>query len=156
MSSSLKVQFDDPQGGWMVVTIRSDASVVTLSVSSVLYDTLDELVDSLHALATGDDHPSVRIFEEPTSCELQFKRENGTIGLKLCRFASFSRPRSGKPGETLLATAGTFAEMCLPFWRALRSLQTRFSDQEFQLRWRRPFPTSGMEKLSANLSSIPR
>ena len=122
MGSSLKVQFDDPQHRWMVMTIRSDASVVTLTVSSVLYDTLDELVDSLHALATGDDYRSVRIFKEPASCELRFKRENDTIGLELCRFSAFNRLRSPKPGQTLFEAVGTFAEICLPFWRALRNL----------------------------------
>jgi hypothetical protein len=154
MDSPLKVQFDDPQGGWMAITIQSSAGVVTLSASSVLYDTLDELVDGLHALATGDHYRSVRIFEEPTSCELRFKRENSAMGLELCRFPSFSPARSAKSGETLFEAVGTFVEICFPFWRALRNLQTRFPDDEFRLRWHRSFPDAGMQKLSANLHRL--
>jgi len=123
MSSLLKVQLGDPQAGWMLMTIRSDAIVVRLTVSRALFDTLDELVDGLHALTTGDDYRLVRIFEEPTYCELRFKRENDTVSLEICRFAKFSLAQSRRSGEALLATAGTFAEMCLPFWRALRDLQ---------------------------------
>jgi hypothetical protein len=37
MGSNLRVQFDDPQHGWMIMTIRSDAGIVTLTVSSVAY-----------------------------------------------------------------------------------------------------------------------
>jgi hypothetical protein len=120
MADALKVQFDDPQSGWMALTIRSDETLVTLAVSSVLYDTLDELVDGLHALTTGDHYRSVRIFEEPTSCALRFKRENGTIRLELCRFSSCSQVRSRKPGQMLFEIEGTLAEICLPFWCALR------------------------------------
>lgn len=156
MGNKLRVEFGDPQHGWMAMTIRSDASVVALTVSSVLYDTLDELVDGLRALTTGDDHRSVRIFEEPTSCELQFNLANGTMGLKLCRFDSHSRRSSRKPGQRLFETAGSGSEICLPFWRALRNLQTRFSAEEFRLWWHRHFPESGMEKLGANLRHFPR
>lgn len=135
------------------MTIRSDETVVTLLVSYVLYNTLDELVDGLHALTTGDHYRSVRIFEEPTSCELRFRRENELIRFELWRFSSYSQIRSRKPGQMLFEIEGTLAEICLPFWRALRNLQTRFSEDEFQRRWRYPFPGSGMQKLSANLDA---
>jgi hypothetical protein len=42
------------------MTIRSDETVVTLFVSDVLYNTLDELVDALHALTTGRVGPLLR------------------------------------------------------------------------------------------------
>jgi hypothetical protein len=51
MADALKVQFDDPQNGGMAMTIRSDETVVTLVMSRVLYNTLDELVDGLRAWA---------------------------------------------------------------------------------------------------------
>jgi hypothetical protein len=145
MGSKLRVQFDDPQHGRMAMSIRSDASVVTLAVSSVLYDTLDELVDGLHALITGDCRRAVRIMEEPTVCELRFTREGAAIGLEVCRLSSRDR------GQTLFETDGSFSEVCVPFWRALRNLQSRFSAEEFSLRWGRLFPLSGMDKLSARL-----
>jgi hypothetical protein len=85
MGSRLKVQFDDPQHGWMALTIQSDVGVATLNMSVVGFDTLDEMVEALHALITGDHYQSVRIMEEPTVCELQFRREDGTMRLELHR-----------------------------------------------------------------------
>jgi len=145
LGSKLRVELGDPVHGWMDLTIRSTVGLVTLAVSHVLYDTLNDLVEALHALAIGDDHRSVRVMEEPEVCELRFERENGTVRLKICR-----RPSSHRC-QTLLEAEGSFQEVCLPFWRALRKLQVRFPEKEFELRWKRPFPALGMEKLSADL-----
>ena len=150
MGSRLKVQFDDPQHGWMALTIQSDVGVATLNMSVVGFDTLDEMVEALHALITGDHYRSVRIMEEPTVCELQFRREDGTMRLELHRLF----PRNHR--QTIFGDSGSIAEICLPFWRALRNLQTRFSTEEFGVRWHRPFPLSGMEKLNADVGRLLR
>jgi hypothetical protein len=150
MGSRLKVQFGDPQHGWMALTMQSDVGAATLNMSYVGFDTLDEMIEALHALITGDHYRSVRIMEEPTVCELQFRREDGTIRLHLHRLLPHNH------FQPLFDDSGTFAEICLPFWRALRNLQTRFSTEEFGVRWHRPFPLSGMEKLSVDIQRLPR
>jgi hypothetical protein len=135
----------------MALTIQSDTNVVTLVASYTPYDTLDELVECLHALlTTGDARRTVRVMEEPEVCELRFEHENGTISLEVCRRFSHQHRRC----HTLFEARGSVLEMCLPFWRALRSLQTRFPEKDFELRWQRPFPASGMERLSAHLKSL--
>jgi hypothetical protein len=149
LGSKLEVQFDDPQHGWMAMSIRSDSDV-TLTMSSVAYDTLNELIEGLHALITGDSYRTIRVFEEPTVCELRFECEGTAIRLNVLR------PSSRGDGEPLLETDGNFSEICLPFWRALRNLQSRFSAEEFALRWGRSFPLSGMQKLSTELRRQPR
>jgi hypothetical protein len=116
MGSKLRIQFDDPQHGWMAMSIRSDVGVVTVTVSSVAYDTLDELVDGLHALTTGDGYRAVRIMEEPTVCELRFKCESGAMGLKVCRLSLRN------DGQTLFEADGSFSEICVPFWRVSGSV----------------------------------
>jgi hypothetical protein len=130
----------------MRLIISADANVATLLASYTPFDTLGEMVDALHGLTTYDDRRLVRLSEEPEICELRFERENGTITLEVCRRAS----EQHRLCRTLLKATGSVSEVCLPFWRALRSLQTRFSEEEFELRWKRPFPASGMERLSAN------
>ena len=72
--------------------------------------------------------------EEPTVCELQFKRESVPIGLRVCRRTSRDHC------QTLFETEGSFSEICVPFWRALRNLESRFSAEEFSRRWGRPLP----------------
>ena len=87
MGTRLRVQFDDPQHGWMTLTIQSDVGVATLNMSYVGFDTLDEMIDGLHALSTGECSRAVRIMEEPTVSELRSRRENGTIALVVCRIS---------------------------------------------------------------------
>jgi hypothetical protein len=114
------------------------------------FDSLDELVGTLHGLTTYEDRKAVRISEEPEISELRFERVNSTMDLVVCRRASIQHRRC----RMLLNTRGSTLEMCLPFWRALRNLQTRFSEREFELLWHRPFPTSEMEQLTAHLDHL--
>ena len=88
--------------------------------------------------------------EEPEVCELRLERKDGAIELHVCRRASFDHPHC----RTLLEASGSILEMCLPFWRALRNLQTRFTEKEFELRWHHPFPTSGMEQFTGHLGRL--
>ena len=101
-------------------------SVVTLLASYTPFNSLDEMIDALHALTNYDDRKLVRVLEEPAICELRFERENGTIDLEVCRSLSIQH----RYCRTLLTARGSVPEMCLPFWRALASrLQTRFSQR---------------------------
>jgi hypothetical protein len=150
LSSKLKVAFDAPHGGWMGLTIRADTRAIALQMSYTPFDSLDEIVGALHGLTTYDDRRSVRISEEPEVCELRFERNNGTMDLEVCRRGSFQHRRR----QMLLKTRGSTLEMCLPFWRALRSLQTGFSEKEFEFHWRRPFPTSEMDRLTTHLKQL--
>ena len=134
----------------MELTIRTQGGLAALCVSYTPHDTLDEMVGALHGLTTYDDCRSVRIMEEPEVCELRFEQENGTVNLEVCRRFSIQHQH----GQTLLEARGSTLEICLPFWRALRNLQTRLSEKEFELRWGRPFPASGMERLSARLQRL--
>jgi hypothetical protein len=93
----------------MALTIRSNAGLAALVGSCVLYDTLDEMVEALRALAIGDDLRRVRVLEEPEECQLRFERESGTVRLEVCRRFSMRR------GQTLLAAEGSYREVCLPF-----------------------------------------
>ena len=52
-------------------------------------------------------------------------------------------------GERELEITGSYEEICVPFWRALRSLQGRFSAEELDARWHRPFPWKEIEILTA-------
>jgi hypothetical protein len=146
----LKVEFGDPHAGWMDLMIRADACAVALTASYAGYGWLAEMVGTLHGLTTYDHRKLVRILEEPEVCELRFDRVDGTLSLEVCRRAS----EQHRHCRTLLEASGSILEMCLSFWRALRNLQTRFSEKEFERRWHSPFPTSGMEQLTAHLRQL--
>jgi hypothetical protein len=134
----------------MDLIIRADACAVALAASYAGYDWLAEMVGALHGLTTYDHRKLVRILEEPEVCELRFDRADDTLTLEVCRRALVQH----RHRRTLLETRGSTLEICLPFWRALRNLQTRFSEKEFERRWLSPFPTSGMEQLTAHLRQL--
>ena len=52
-------------------------------------------------------------------------------------------------GERKLAITGSYEEICVPFWRALRDLQGRFSYEELETRWNRPWPWKEIGLLTA-------
>src|SRR5262245_4066356 len=142
MGSSLKVRFGDPLHGWMSLSMQSDTHDVRLNMSHVLFDTLTDLVECLHAMNTGDDERSVQILEEPKICVLHFRRAAGDFEINAHRNC---QPHQH---ELVLRHNGGFADVCMPFWRALRDLQVRAQTQDFVALWRRPFPELAMEKLS--------
>src|SRR5262245_57560004 len=100
-NKELRVEFGDPEHGWIDLTIQSGAEVLTLSASYLLYDTVDEMVDALHALITDDGGQFVRVFEEPEIYELRFDSENGSIRMQVCGGLSYDG-RRGIDGHMLL------------------------------------------------------
>ncbi len=63
-------------------------------------------------------------------------------------------PDSGRKSfqqNKVFSTSGNYAEIYLPFWRALRGLQGRFSVAELEERWHNPFPQRELNALTALL-----
>jgi hypothetical protein len=60
----------------------------------------------------------------------------------------FDYRREPGRGEKEFEVSGSYGEICLPFWRALRSLQGRFSADELAARWHRPFPWKEIDLLT--------
>jgi hypothetical protein len=150
MGAQLHVQFTNPDAGWMDMTIRADGRVIKLAASYV-FDTVGELVESLHAITTGETLRSIRFLEEPDLYEMAFECEDcGTIRVEIFR-STLSRRRLG---AAVFEARGNALKVHLAFWRALRSLQTRFSAKDFERRWGHAFPEARMAQLGANLGRM--
>jgi len=61
--------------------------------------------------------------------------------------------RIARSGEKELEITGSYEEICVPFWRALRSLQGRFSAEELDARWHRPFPWKDIDQLTSAIKT---
>jgi len=149
MTSKLEVRLGEPEHGWIRLTIRTGDAEFEDHVSNVPSNSLEDLVRALANLADGDASVSVSWMLEPARCDLEFQRTGDTVRLDvvLHRGAATIASRS----ERLFSVSGTFAEMCLPFWRALRALRGRVSPEELRRRWGHEFPERELDQLTTRI-----
>ena len=86
--------------------------------------------------------------EEPIESEFCFRRKGALVSLDILEFPD--QRRVVQP-TSRFKIKGTYEEVALPFWRALRSLQGRFSADELNTRWHRNFPWKEIQVLTSML-----
>lgn len=146
--SKLEVAFDDPHDGSVRLALRSGGDSVEI-VATYHYNGFLEMTLALHRLLFTQGESVVMWQGEPQEYEMRFLRIEKALYLEVEEFAD-SR-RSGVRGSRRLFVAGTYEEICLPFWEALHSLQRRFTEAELQSRWHGSFPWNEINKLSADM-----
>lgn len=146
--SKLEVAFDDPDAGSIRLTLRGGGDIVEIT-ATYLYNGFLELTLALHRLLFTQGESVVMWQGVSMEYEMRFLRIEKALYLEVEEFAD-SR-RSSARGTRLLFVTGTYDEICLPFWQALQSLQSRFTQAEIQVRWRGPFPWNEISKLSADI-----
>lgn len=149
MRDKLKVAFDDPEHGWVGLTVSGRGETVTLTASYTPSDAFRDLTDALYRLFLYDGRARVVWHSGATEYEARFTREGDAVRLEVEEFPD--HPRGEGKGARLFAASGTYEDICLPFWRALRSLQGRFTREELDARWHRPFPWEELDGLTALL-----
>ena len=147
----LKVEFDDPSHGWLMLTLEINGHQYRV-VFSHIYPTLERLCDLLSDTWSGRDCRRLATFlEEPAEVDATVRpMPEGRCRVSFVRFPDHRRTL--EPGEPLVEFDGTPKEVVLPFWRALRRLQAALPPEQFTARWREPFPESAMAALTALVS----
>lgn len=148
--SKLEVAFHDPAAGSVRLALRGGGESADI-VASYLYNGFLELTLALHRLLFTQGESVVTWQGDPMQYEMRFLRIEGTVYLEIEEFAE--NRRSTARGERLMFVTGTYEEICLPFWRALCSLQVRFPEEELAARWLGPFPWNEINKLSAEIKA---
>ena len=151
--SKLKVSFSDPEHGWLVLTLDAGAETVRIDASDI-YPSLSGLVKALQLLRVLPGQQTVTWTCEPTEYDLVFVRDAGGITLRVLCFPD-SR-RSAFREDEVLSVSGSYDEVCLPFWRALKSLQGRFPQAEMGERWTSSFAWRELDALTAELGRGPQ
>jgi hypothetical protein len=149
MPDKLKAAFDDPEHGWVGLTFSRGGESVTVTASYTPSDSFLDLTDALYNLFLYGGEAKVVWHSGPIECELRFAREGDVV-----RFEAYEYPdrlRDTVRGRLFFEASGTYEGICLPFWRALRNLQGRFSETELISRWHRPFPSKEIDNLTALL-----
>ena len=149
MPNKLKVAFDDPEHGWVGLTISCGSDTVTINISYTPNDSSLDLANALYNLFLYSGEAKVIYHAGSTEYELRFAKEGGVV-----RFETYEYPdrlRDAGRGERFFEAAGSYGDICIPFWRALRNLQGRFSEEELYARWHRSFPWKEIDGLTALL-----
>src|SRR5215813_10657582 len=128
MNQKLEVSFDDPAHGWVCLTINCGDKSAAITASYTPSDSFLNLTNALYSLLHYEGEATAIWHEEPAETELRFSRLKDLVGLEVWSF--FDHRRDDGKGERVLAVSGSYEKICLPFWRALRSLQGRFSNEE--------------------------
>src|SRR5262245_51956812 len=117
MKQKLKVSFDNPENGWVGLTISQGEESLKIVASYTPSDSFLDLTNALYNLLCYQVGGVVTWHQEPAETELKFTISGEEVGLEVY-FFSDHRHDFGK-GERKLAIIGSYEEICVPFWRAL-------------------------------------
>lgn len=144
--NGLKVVFDDPEHGWIALMISCGETSVTIVTEYTPRDSFLELANALYNLLMRDGEFIVRWQYNPTEYDMSFERKGAAVSMNVVEYPDRLR-REGR-GDLMFSISGSYADICLPFWRALRDLQGRFSPEELDSKWHRAFPSREIDILT--------
>jgi hypothetical protein len=146
MHDRLKVAFDNLQHGWVALSISYGDKKVMIIASYTPSDSFLDLTNALHGLLQYEGQMTITWHEEPGEFDMRFLQRGKVIRLEIVGYPDHGR--GSIDGEIALDISGVYEEMCIPFWRALRDLQGRFTAEELETRWHRPFPSKELSLLT--------
>jgi hypothetical protein len=147
----LKVSFDEPEHGWIAITMSAGEEQFRIIPSHVPYDSITELAIALNKILEGYAEAVVRWNEEPAEYEFVFRVSGESLNLEICEVA---RIQGGVRRNSVFSFGGPRDQVLISFWRALRELQGRYSPSEYEKRWEEPFPTREMEVLTQRIKAF--
>ena len=147
--AKLYVSFGEPDAGTIEVTLRHGAETVHIGATYIC-NSFHALAEALIRLRNSAGEAIVVWQCEPSEYEFRFSDQAGAVSLQVLLFPGQERSVFDELNSKLTVT-GSYEEVCLPFWRALRQLQGRFSEEEWQARWHGPFPSRELDLLTAAL-----
>lgn len=150
-SERFTIRFDDLENGWLTVRLEKGEQKYMFVPSHVPYDSIQELADGLGNLLSGYTEAKVRWNDEPVEHEFFFDKTETALFFKV---VLLHETRFGKQPEEVFAMQGTLYQIIRPFWVALRDLETRYSTEEYQQRWRELFPVNEMRLLTAQYEKL--
>jgi hypothetical protein len=147
----LKVSFDEPERGWIAITMIADDGRFMLVPSHVPYDSVAELAQALNKILEGYSEAVVRWNEEPAEYEFVFRVSEGHLNLDVYEVTT---AQGGIRRNSVFNFIGPRDQSLIAFWRALRELQGRWDPSEYERRWKEPFPTREMEVLTQGMKAL--
>ena len=147
----LKVSFDEPEHGWIAITMIADDEKFMLVPSHIPYDSITELAAALNKILEGYSEAIVRWNEGPAEYEFVFRDSEERLNLDVCEVTTV---QGGIRRNSVFSFIGLRDQLLIAFWRALRELQGRYDPAEYERRWKEPFPTREMEVLTQRMRAL--
>ena len=148
----LRVEFAQIEHGWVQCRFWVEEEEHEIWFSYLYRDSFAQLGLALLAQLNEEGERVVAWMEEPGEYEMRFRKRADDFSLELWRFESFLR-ETGAKSFLEFTLSGSYTEMCVPFWRALKALRSLYSDQEFETHWRGPFPNAEFDELTRELKA---
>jgi len=151
---TISITFGAANHGWLPCRLSVNQQEFDLSVSYTPNDFILDLVNALSGALTWEGTYVAMANQEPVQSDWVFNRAPNGLVFSTIQYSDHRRGRGN--GRKLAECSGDLLEIALPFWRALRELDTRWRGEHFEMHWRRPFPSSDLEKLTAEVERLKR
>ena len=149
MKQKLVVSLESPQHGFMSLRLSGPTESFVAVVSHEPYDSLPALIQALSAALSGEGEVNVRWNSEPEEYDFNFAADDDSLLLTIVRYPDHRRLH--ETSSIVFRFRGSKLDVCFPFWKELRDLQTRTVQDEFHRQWRREFPERELEELSSKM-----
>lgn len=150
MYLSFRVSFSKPEHGSMIVEVGCKEKNLFFVASYLPYCSIFDLVEGLIMFIKTSDTRIIKWNTEPVEYEFIFAKFENKTTFEVKRFPD-SRRNEFEIDEVLFRKNGSDKSIVIPFWRALRRLET-YSD--FENNWRRVFPKREMELLNKYIRDL--
>ena len=124
MQQKLKVAFDNPDSGWVWLSLNYGIENISIIASYTPSDSFLDLTNALHNLLLYNGQATVTWQCEPSEFDMYFSRTSAEIRLEIYEF--FDYHRGVGLGKQIFVVSGAYEDVCLPFWRALRDFKEGF------------------------------
>lgn len=136
----LRIHFETPVHGWILVTFEDGEQILRLDVSHTPIDSLAPFAEiPLAFVERGEGIGRVHI--EPGTYDIVLRKEGDQALLEVFELQHFGE-LSGR-GTLVFKAQDTPQTLLLMWWRALRNLESRFD----KVHWDFDFPTDAVKRL---------
>jgi len=154
MNEKLHVVFNSPQCGWMSFELSAGEQSLIDAVSYTPYDSLTDLIRALSQLLVADAELTVKWAYEPDEVDFNFRASGDEAELEVKWYKNHLRVEG--TGDRVFFWQGSRLDLCHPFWKALRDIQSDTEVDEFTRNWRREFPEAEMKQLTGDIRAQQR
>jgi hypothetical protein len=155
VSSLFEVAFTEPGAGWIGLRVTAEDVLFDDSFSHI-YPSLEQLCGALCDAIAGVQARRVTFLLEPAELELVISPTDEETAHLAADLYSDSRRFPGARSSRLFEFHAPPSAIALPFWRALRRLQTYLPMSDFEREWHDPFPVRAMASLTSVLKTTSR
>jgi hypothetical protein len=147
----LRIDLDRPIDGWLKVELTCGDQMYGFVPSHVPYDSVSELANALLGTRDGYEKTIVHWNDEPVEHQFVFALSNNRMDFRVNKMCETIK---GKIPEQVFSFGGSIYDVIWPFWKALREMESRLSEEEYERQCREPFPARELAELGKRIRKL--